>query len=155
MSKGVLIAGVFFLLGVLLAPYIPVQAEQRLAYSDLDVSSVQRVPFENYEVYPDQLVVKYPGLKYAKVASNSMAPIITDKSTVFEKIPESASEIKVNDVISFYEPSVDGTVMHLVTDIVAEDGRISYKTKGVANPEADPWTVPYENVKGIVVGTFR
>lgn len=84
-----------------------------------------------------------------------MAPLITDKSTVFEMAPDSPAGVRVNDVISFYEPSVDGVVLHLVTEIVEKDGETFYKTRGVANPEEDPWLVPFENVKGVMVGTFR
>jgi len=161
--RGVLIAVLFFVLGLLISPLIPVYAEQRLANSDLEIDSTRRVPFENYAVYPDQLVVRYPGLRYAQVASNSMAPIITDKSTVFEKTP-TPGEIKENDVISFtvpeqYLPETDlekeSVVLHLVTSIVTKQGKTFYKTQGVANEQEDPWLVPFENVKGIMVGTFR
>lgn len=153
--RGLIIALLFFGLGVLAGPHMGEAAESRLAVSDAAVPSVSRVPFENYKVYPDQLVVSYPGLRYATVASNSMAPVITDKSVVFEKKPLSPAEISINDVISFYEPSVNGTVLHLVHEIIYENGKPYYRTKGAANPAVDPWLVSFENVKGIMVGTFR
>jgi signal peptidase I len=153
MIKGVGIAIVFFVLGFSL--HVPLSAGTRLATTDATVESTQRIPFDAIKVYDDQVKIEYPGLKYAKVASNSMAPIITDKSVVFEKAPASADEIQVGDVISFYEPSVDGTVLHMVASVIEQDGKTYYQTKGVANPEADPWIVPYDNVKGIMVGTFR
>jgi signal peptidase I len=153
MLKGVVIALVFFSLGFSLNTSLP--AEVRSATTDTVVESVQRIPFDSIKVYPDEVRIEYPGLRYAKVNSDSMAPLLTHDSVVFEKAPESADEINVNDIISFYEPSEGKTVIHMVVEIVEQDGEIFYKTKGVANPDADPWLVPFENVKGIMVGTVR
>jgi len=153
--RGVILAIVFFTLGVLLSPYIPVSAEDRLAESDIVVDSDRRVDFDSIAVYPDRVRISEPGLHYAQVSSNSMAPIITDKSTVFEKTPDSPYEIKIGDVISFYEPSRDAVVLHMVVEILYIDGLVYYRTMGVANGFIDPWLVPYENVRGIMVGTFR
>ena len=151
MIKGVGIAILFFILGFSL--HVPLSAGTRLATTDAAVESTQRIPFDSIKVYEDRLQIEYPGLQYAKVASNSMAPIITDKSVVFEKSP--SPDIQVGDVISFYEPSVDGIVLHSVVEVLETSEGTFYKTKGLANPEADPWLVPYSNVKGIMVGTFR
>lgn len=152
--RGVVIALVFFALGLLAAGYIPIEAGSRMAFSDSAVPSSQRIPFDSIKVFNDKVVVNQPGIKYARVESNSMAPLITDKSVVFEKPPEKEDILK-GDVISFYEPSVDGVVLHLVTDVISKEGRTFFRTKGVANPEPDPWLVPFENVKGVLVGTFR
>jgi len=152
--KSVVIAIAFFLLGSSIAS-VPAIPEERVAISDALVESTQRVSFNAIKVYPDEIVIEYPGLKYAKINSNSMAPVITDKSVVFEKVPSSADEIQIGDIISFYEPSVDSIVLHLVVEIVEQNGTVYYSTKGVANEEVDEWLVPFENVKGIMVGTFR
>ena len=154
MKRGV-IAIVFFILGILATHFVPVQAEQRSAYSDAFFESVQRVSFDEIKVYNDRVEINQPGIRYAKVTSNSMAPIITDKSVVFEKSPESPKDINIGDVISFYEPSVNGIVLHAVIGIGSIDGQIYYTTKGLANAEPDPWLVPFENVKGVMIGTFK
>jgi signal peptidase I len=153
MFKGVVIAIVFFLLGFSLDTSLP--AEVRSATTDSVVESVQRIPFDSIKVYSDEVKIGYAGLKYAKVASDSMAPWLTHDSVVFEKVPESPGEIRLNDVVSFYEPSEDTIVLHMVVDVIEVDGKTFYKTKGIANPDADPWLVPFENVKGIMVGSFR
>ncbi len=153
MLKGVVLAIVFFSLGFSLDTSLP--AEVRSATTDTVVESVQRIPFDAIKVFPDEVRIEQPGLHYAKVNSDSMAPWLTHDSVVFEKVPESADEIKLNDAISFYEPSEDTIVLHMVVDIVEIDGKMFYKTKGIANPNADPWLVPFENVKGIMVGTVR
>jgi len=152
MIKGVLIAIVFFSLGFSLQA-VPLPAESRLAATDVAVESTQRIPFDAIKVYPDSVKIEQPGLHYARVSSNSMAPIITDKSTVFEKDPDKS--IKAGDVISFYEPSENAIVLHAVIEVLNTNEGILYRTKGLANPEPDPWLVPYQNVKGIMVGTFR
>jgi len=151
MFKGVVIALVSFVLGFLLSS-TPGLSEERFALSETSIDSVQRVPFDSIEVFADEVKINYPGLTYAKVSSNSMGPVITDKSVVFEKVPSSPDEIHIGDVISFYEPSVEKIVLHLVVEII--DGS-SYVTKGLANDDVDDWLVPFENVKGIMVGTFK
>jgi len=152
--KGVIIAGIFFLLGILIT-HLPVTAEERLAASDLAFESTQRVPFDAISVYPDEVRISVPSLRYAQVTSNSMAPIITDKSTVFEKIPESVEDILVGDIISFYEPTNNAVIIHAVINILSIDGQVYYETKGLANPEKDPWLVPFAQVEGVLVGTFK
>ncbi len=153
MLKGVLLVLVFFLLGFSLN--VPLAAEERTATTDSVVESTQRIPFDSIKVYQDEVRIEYPGLHYAKVNSDSMAPLITHDSVVFEKVPASSDEIHVGDVISFYEPSEDAVVLHSVIEIVEQDGNIFFRTKGIANSEADPWLVSFDNVKGIMVGTFR
>jgi len=150
MIKGVVIAIIFFLIGFSLN--VPLPAESRLAATDVAVESTQRIPFDAIKVYPDEVVIAYPGLRYAKVTSNSMAPIITDKSIVFEKTPD---VIKEGDVISFYEPSEDTIILHAVVEVIQTAEGPLYRTKGLANPDADPWLVPHAKVKGVMVGTFR
>jgi signal peptidase I len=152
MLKGVVLAIVFFLLGFSLN--VPLAAEERTATTDSVVESTQRIPFDSIKVYPDEVLIEYPGLHYARVNSDSMAPWLTHDSVVFEKVPVSADEIHIGDVISFYEPSEDAIVLHSVIEIV-QDENTFFRTKGIANSEADPWLVPFENVKGIMVGTFR
>lgn len=143
------------LLGLLLVVSIGGAADSRVALGGPEFTAVQQVPFDSISVYPDHATIDVAGLHYAKVVSNSMAPVITDKSTVLERTPASAEEIKVNDIISFYEPSVDSVVLHLVTEVGTRDGAVYYKTKGVANAEEDPWEVPFSNVKGVLVGVLR
>ena len=151
--KGVVFTIIFFLLGVLLSGTPP--AEPRYALSDVQVESTSHISFDSIKVYPDEVRIMQPGLQYAKVKSDSMAPLLTHDSIVFEKIPSSPDEIKTGDVISFYEPTTDAIILHMVINIIQKDGKTYYITKGIANDKADDWLVPYENVKVIMVGTVR
>ncbi|VVB81893.1 Uncharacterised protein [uncultured archaeon] len=160
MKWGVIIF-IFFALGFMLASAgfllldNSVTAGSRLAYSPTQVQSTQRIPFEAIKVYPDEVKIQYPGLQYAKVKSDSMAPLLTHDSTVFEKVPASEDEIALGDIISFYEPSINSIVLHMVVGITETNGKTYFQTKGIANEEIDNWLVPFENVKGIMVGMFR
>ena len=80
--KSVVIAIAFFLLGSSIAS-VPAIPEERVAISDALVESTQRVSFDAIKVYPDEVIIEYPGVRYAKINSNSMAPVITDKSVMF------------------------------------------------------------------------
>ncbi len=152
--KGVVISVALLIIGFSLSN-VPLAAEQRVATTDIAVESTRRIPFEAIKVYPDEVRIEYPGLRYARVTSDSMAPLITHDSIVFEKIPTSADEIHVGDIISFYEPSIDKVVLHMVIGIAEQDGQQYFQTKGVANSDEDAWLVPFEHVKGIFVGTVR
>lgn len=155
MIKGGIVAAIFFVLGIILSPYVPVLAEQRSALSDVAVSSASRVPFEAISVYQNEVRVAASGLRYAKVTSDSMAPVITRNSVVFEMPVSSPEEIQLGDIISFSVPDVDSPVLHEVVGIVEQDGEIYYHTKGTANKQIDPWLVSFSDVHGVMVGTFR
>ncbi len=65
-------------------------------------------------------------------------------------------DVKASDVISFFDPEGNGTsvVSHRVMEIIENEGKLYFNTKGDANPSADKVSVPAENVIGIYTG-FR
>ena len=62
-----------------------------------------------------------------------------------------AEEIAEGDVISFFDPMGNGTsvVTHRVLEIVNEDGKISFRTKGDNNNAEDQVLVPADSLIGI------
>lgn len=62
-----------------------------------------------------------------------------------------AEDVKVDDVISFFDPAGNGTsiVTHRVIEVVEENGEISFRTKGDFNNTEDKDLVPAENLVGI------
>lgn len=62
-----------------------------------------------------------------------------------------AGDVKGNDVISFFDPAGNGSsvVTHRVIEIVNEDGKLSFRTKGDNNNTEDTDLVPAENLVGI------
>ena len=62
-----------------------------------------------------------------------------------------AEDVQVGDVISFFDPEGNGTsvVTHKVIEILTEDGKLSFRTKGTNNNTADTTPVPAENLVGV------
>lgn len=65
-----------------------------------------------------------------------------------------AEDVKKGDVISFFDPAGNGTSItsHRVVEIINEDGKISFITKGDNNNTEDKLPVPAENLAGVYTG---
>lgn len=65
-------------------------------------------------------------------------------------------DVKKGDVISFFDPQGNGSSVtsHRVIEVVNEEGKISFKTKGDANNTEDKALVPAEKLVGTYTG-FR
>ena len=68
------------------------------------------------------------------VLTDSMYPVIESGDLILCHTAE-ADEIKVDDVISFYDPMGSGTsvVTHRVMEVIVDDGEIQFRTKGDNN----------------------
>ena len=79
--------------------------------------------------------------RYA-IVGGSMQGTYDRFSAVYEK-PVAVDELEVGDVITYVPPPQSGIttyVTHRIIEVdVAEDGRPLFRTKGDANPVADPW----------------
>lgn len=84
------------------------------------------------------------------VLTDSMVPEIYSGDLIICNTAE-AKDIKVNDVISFFDPAGNGTsiVTHRVIEIVEEDGEILFRTRGDNNNTEDKELVPAENLVGV------
>jgi len=84
------------------------------------------------------------------VLTDSMYPDIKSGDLIICNTIE-ASEVKVNDVISFFDPAGNGTsiVTHRVIEIVEENGELKFRTRGDNNNTEDRELVPAENLVGI------
>ena len=98
-------------------------------------------------------VPNFAGIVPMVVLSDSMFPEIESGDLIICNVSD-ASEVEVGDVISFFDPSGDGTVVtHRVIDILAEEGTLKFQTRGDMNNAADSILVPEENLVGIYSGT--
>lgn len=80
------------------------------------------------------------------VFSGSMEPELKVGGVVVTR-PVAAEDITVGDAITFYSPLGEKLTSHRV--IAVEDGSaLSFRTKGDANEDADPFILPAENVVG-------
>ena len=93
------------------------------------------------------------------VLTDSMAGSNNDSfnggDLIFIKTVE-AEEVKKGDVISFFDPTGNGSTItsHRVVNVINENGKISFKTKGDNNNTEDKLPVPSENLVGAYTG-FR
>lgn len=62
-----------------------------------------------------------------------------------------AEDVKKGDIISFFDPSGNGTsiVTHRVIEVIEEDGNINFKTRGDANNTDDKSLVSADSLVGI------
>lgn len=83
------------------------------------------------------------------VLSGSMEPEINSGDLIICK-QINADQIKVGDIISFFDPDSSGTAVltHRVTEISEENGALSFRTKGDANNTEDRLAVPAGNLVG-------
>lgn len=78
------------------------------------------------------------GLERYVIAGGSMTGSISRGSVVFEeKVP--VTDLQVGDVIT-YVPPADSGIDHLVTHRIRSIDGETFRTKGDANADADPWT---------------
>ena len=83
------------------------------------------------------------------VLTDSMTPAINSGDLIVDKTVK-PEEVKVQDVISFFDPDGNGTsvVTHRVVEILNENGKLSFRTKGDYNNTEDITPVPAENLVG-------
>jgi signal peptidase len=82
--------------------------------------------------------------------TDSMNPDIKSGDLIICR-QQKAENVKVGDVIAFYDPAGRGTsvVTHQVVELVAENGVTKFRTKGIANSAADEALVPADNLVGV------
>lgn len=84
------------------------------------------------------------------VLTDSMYPEIESGDLIICEVVD-AEDVKVRDVIAFFDPAGNGTsvVTHRVIDIFEEDGQIYFTTQGDANNTADSKPVPGNKLVGL------
>lgn len=93
--------------------------------------------------------IKIFGFQIYSVLSGSMEPNYHVGSLVYIKKVEQ-KELKKGDTITFYL-SENTIATHRIKEVVNEDNKIYYRTKGDANEIDDAKLTPYENVIGKVI----
>ncbi|MBQ9011678.1 MAG: signal peptidase I, partial [Bacilli bacterium] len=84
------------------------------------------------------------------VLTDSMNPVIKSGDLIIGKVV-SASDIKKNDIISFFDPDGDGNsvVTHRVVEILNDGGNLQFRTKGDVNNTFDTLLVDSSDVVGV------
>jgi len=86
------------------------------------------------------------GWRVDAVLSGSMEPALK-VGGVLVTYPVKVEEIKVKDIIIFYSPMSGELTSHRVV-AMNHGSSVSFRTKGDANEDPDPFTVPASNVVG-------
>lgn len=88
------------------------------------------------------------------VLTDSMYPEIESGDIIICKDID-PSDVKIGDVISFFDPESNGTavVTHRVIDVLHHEGKLYFRTQGDNNNAVDKASVPEENLVGIWTGT--
>ena len=87
------------------------------------------------------------GYKTYIVLTGSMKPEINPNDIVIVKKPDQSS-IKVGDIITYAVGNNSATVTHRIIEIVEQNGKKLYKTKGDNNNSEDSDLISYEEVQG-------
>lgn len=90
------------------------------------------------------------------VLTDSMYPEIQSGDLIICHT-EDAKDVKVGDIICFYDPDGNGTstVTHRVAEVTTDsDGNIAWKTQGDANNTEDASLVPAKNLVGVYQHRF-
>jgi signal peptidase len=96
-------------------------------------------------LYPDD-TPSFLGYKNFIIVSESMEPNIMVGDAVFVKEVQE-NQIKINDIISFNDSDGDITT-HRVIEIIEENGKKLYKTKGDNNKVEDKEKIEYKDIEG-------
>jgi signal peptidase len=88
------------------------------------------------------LALPLAGYERYVITGGSMGATIERGSVIWAKaVP--VADLRVGDVITYTPPrgaGPEGLVTHRIVEIGRKDGRRSFRTKGDANAQVDPWT---------------
>lgn len=98
-------------------------------------------------------VPTFGGMLPLIVLTDSMYPDIKSGDLIVCKTVD-AEDVKLDDVISFFDPAGNGTsvVTHKVIEVINEGGKLSFRTQGTNNNTPDDLPVPAENLVGRYTG---
>lgn len=98
-------------------------------------------------------VPTFGGMLPLIVLTDSMHPDIKSGDLIVCKTVN-AEDVKLGDVISFFDPAGNGTsvVTHKVIEVINEGGKLSFRTQGTNNNTPDDLPVPAENLVGRYTG---
>ncbi|MBU0760311.1 MAG: S26 family signal peptidase [Nanoarchaeota archaeon] len=104
----------------------------------------------NILIYPDKVVIKIAGAKLSSYDSTgSMLPTLGDGVNGISIEPESADEIEVGDIVSFWRG--DDLIVHRVVEKGADEQGVYFVTKGDNSPVSDG-KIRFEEIERVLVG---
>ena len=103
-------------------------------------------------IYPDRVVVELDNPQWSTYTNtNSMDPVLDDKTHGIQIIPQSIEDIHVGDIISYAPEDFDGILIHRVIQVDYDNLGWYAIVKGDNNPHPDPNKVRFNQIKRILV----
>ncbi len=68
---------------------------------------------------------------------------------------QSRASLEEGNIVTFYDPAIQGLITHRIVDVVDLDGKVFYQTKGDANASADENLLNHENVIAVYTGQIK
>lgn len=96
------------------------------------------------KIFNSDQIPSFFGYKNFVILSGSMENALKTGDVVFVKEKD---EIKSGDIISYREKQA--IITHRVMDVIKQDGKIYYKTKGDANDTIDKELVTIDEIEGV------
>lgn len=87
------------------------------------------------------------GYRSFVILTGSMEPNLNPGDMIFTKKVEK-NNLKNGDIITFLTTGTTSTTTHRIVNIINQDGKTYYQTKGDNNSSIDTDLVPFENVVG-------
>ncbi len=155
MKMRLLLAFVPFLLGLIMSQAINGNVNLEMPFSDgLEVMSPSDwVKESQIFVYDDRVVLNVENAYLAGYANtNSMDPLLDERSNGIEMIPKSEDDLNVGDVI-VYETDI-GLIVHRIVEISADENGKYFILKGDNNSTEDPYRVRFNQIRYVLVGVI-
>ncbi len=131
--------GVLLLLAASTTPAAPLIPSNHLTTSDVSVDS-------------SVATIKIDDARWVTVAgTKSMEPVLMEGAQVLERVPSTASELKVGDIITYDSAVKNLPIIHRIVEIGSDQYGWYAKTKGDNAQNVDDESVRFPQVSGVVV----
>ncbi len=122
--------------------------------AELD-SPFDRIPEENIRVYSDRVVIYINNPEWAGFEdTNSMDPVIDKGANAIQIVPQSINDIHVGDIISYESDYAEGVIIHRVVSIGNDEQGWYCTAKGDNNPNTDPGSIRFSQIKKVLVAVI-
>ena len=131
--------GVLLVLAASAAPAAPLIPSTHLSISDVTVNSAGAT-------------IKIDNAKWVTVAgTKSMEPVLMQGAQAIERVPSTASELKVGDIITYDSSVKNLPIIHRIVEIGSDQFGWFARTKGDNAQNIDDELVRFPQVTGVVV----
>ena len=114
-----------------------------------------RVSEDKIHVYGDKVIIDLKGASWATFTpTHSMEPMISEKANGIEVKPESFTELKAGDIVSYKSDFADGIIIHRIVKTGFDENGWYAIVKGDNNSEQDPGKVRFSQINGVLVGVI-